>query len=247
MRDDTILVWASSWTFISSIFLMVVCFQYDSVLSVYVKTCEDGQCIYIPLEGIGFFSAGYLANGAAVPGAAPGDNRVLWSDLTTDNVCLRGGPIHDDYAVPLSLCQFNSDGEYVFVLPSHIRSLQLQVQIAIASAISSVASSSLYLCFNHVNFGILSVGMSMAAMLSSFHCVELWLDWKGTTLYTSDDGFYLPLWAKDGNTIMIERFRLELNNPQFQLLVASVPSFAVGMIASTATVYYYYFRQHQIR
>jgi len=253
MQEASPLLWSASWTGISLIFLIVVCFQYDSVLSVYVKECNDedtgggGQCVYIPLQGVGFFSAGYLANGATVPGARLGDNRVLWSDLTTENACLPGTDVFEHYSKPLSLCVRIDENDisrgYRLVLPSHIQQLQMDIQITLASAVLSLISAIFYICLHSYRLAITSIGMSATAVLGSLHCIQLWMSWKGTELYTTGNGFYIPLWAangagKEAGSLMVERFRLEMYNPQFQLLVAAVPSFAVGMIGTTCVLYH---------
>lgn len=238
MSRTSPLVWSSTWTLISFFFLVIIRYQYDSIISVYVKECNEygSQCVFLPLEGVGFFTAGYVANGATVPGALTGDNRVLWSDLNADNACLPGTDMYMRYSSVLNLCSKSALGVTTFALPPAIRQMQMDITVALLASFISVVSSAMYGCFDAPRAAVTAIGMSATSALATLRCVNLLVNWDGTKLYTDLEGFYIPLWASDGRTIMLERFSLRLNNPQFQLLVVSVPAFCVGTLGTLFVV-----------
>jgi len=261
----SVLLWSTTWTSFSLLFLLVVVFQFDTILSKYVRDCSqapsggpfgDGgdvySCLNIPLTGLGFFTAGYAANGNAVPGAKPGENRVLWSDLTVENACREGDDVFELYAKPLGLCGV---GDRIS-LPTNIRRVQLEIQVAIFCCFLAWMSALIYMCsFSH-RMAVTVVGMCATAAIACIHCVYLWLNWEGTKLYTSPEGFYLPLWASDmsststqfgldpfsqhGNGklrvglnergLVVIKQHLDLNNPQFHIFVWTIPSLVVSML-----------------
>jgi hypothetical protein len=206
---------------------MVVVLQYDSPLALYAKNCSPNgaQCVFIPVEGVGFFTAGFILNGDLVPGAQLGENRVLWRDLTPEIACTPDSVVRALYAEPLGLCVKTSHGVDDISIPPKIRQMQLDLAVAIVAGILGAFSSVAYCCFTQApTIAVLSAGMSGTASLGIAHCIWLLLHWEATWLYTSTKGFYIPLWGQGGELIL-ERVSLSLNNPQVQFLTASVLGF----------------------